>query len=253
MPEHTKAIRLKEVSEAGDVSADIATLNVKDHDGDVTLPGAFGKQDVRIVGGHNWDDILLGKGTITDEDGKKARFDGKFNLDDPKAKALHSKVMFDMQVGDPMIEWSYGYDVHEGGEKSGDFEDGQANFYQPLADGSPGLKVFEVSPVFLGAGIGTGTTAVKSRKFIDHVESVHKDLADAVERAEQIANLRAEDGKQISDEAQRLLGELAAALPGFAAKLEGVLAAPQDDSDMWFALDMAQTEWESLRQSGVID
>lgn len=145
----------------GTVEARIATLGVKDRDKDVTLPGFFGTQPVSIVGSHDWSDIMLGKGTVTDENGEFAHFKGKMNLDDPEAAALHSKLMFDMDHPPPLIEWSYGFEILPGGSRKGDHDGEEVQFLGPKEDGTPGAKVWEVSPVMAGAGIDTGTLTAK--------------------------------------------------------------------------------------------
>lgn len=162
-----KLLSLKASGDAGEVVADIATLNTKDKDGDVTLPGYFGEQAATIVLAHEWGPVMLGKGSITEVD-DKARFSGSFNMskDDPEARAVFSRLKFDQDpsFGDPRIEWSYGYQTLEGGAEvfSDHPEFGDGTFLQPLKDGSPGVDVAEVSPVMIGAGEGTGTVAVKN-------------------------------------------------------------------------------------------
>lgn len=162
MKRFTKRLTEFKAQADGSVTAVIATLNVKDHDRDVTLPGFFGSQPAVIVGSHDWSDLMLGKGMVT-EKGEQAIFEGAFNLDDPDAKAVHSKLMYDLDHPPALLEWSYGFEVHKGGASRGQHEGEDVQFLQPLADGSPGAKVWEVSPVIAGAGIGTGTLAAKNR------------------------------------------------------------------------------------------
>lgn len=158
-----KLLDLKAEGDAGEVVATIATLNVKDKDGDVTLPGYFGKQPASILLSHDWGPVMLGKGTISETD-TEARFSGKFNMspDDPEARAVFSRLKFDQDNPPKQIEWSYGYSVLDGAtEKFTDHPDfGDGTFLGPVDEG-PGVKVAEVSPVVLGAGEGTGTVSVK--------------------------------------------------------------------------------------------
>ena len=254
----TKRLMLKDITEAGELSADIATLMVKDHDGDVTKPGYFGTQPVSIVSGHNWGDLLLCKGTISDESGTKAVFSGKMNLNDPDAAKLHSKLRFDLDPdnGPPLVEWSYGYDTLPGGESKGDFAGETVNFLQPLEDGSPGADVAEVSPVVRGAGIGTGTTGVKSRRFADHLESVTKDVAEAIKRAEAVAALRAEDGKEVSPQAQRLLEYLIAELGDLTTRAQALSEPKDQPAETPGQMDLLQLQYEAFvgqRQGVPID
>jgi len=147
------AIELKEDDgEEGTFQAVFSRLNVIDYDGDITLPGAFTNgQKVRIsYWGHRWQDLPVGRGEIH-ADNEKAWVDGKFFLDTTPGLETYKTVknLAELQ------EWSYGFDIleAENGEKDG-------KYVRYLKS----LKVHEVAPVFLGAGIGTETTAIKSNK-----------------------------------------------------------------------------------------
>ena len=138
----------------GEVEAVFAVLNVIDHDGDVTLPGAFESgTEVRIsaYNHESWKGALpVGKGVIS-EVGDQAILKGQFFLDTTGGRDTFEVVK---QMGD-LQEWSYGYDVLVGepGAKDGQ----RVQFLKRLA-------VHEVSPVMLGAGIDTRTLAVKGRQ-----------------------------------------------------------------------------------------
>ena len=137
----------------GTVECIFSTFNVRDHDGDVTLPGAFteGQQCAISAYGHRiWDGAPpVGKGSIT-ANTKEARFKGQFFMDIPEAKStfLAVKGMGDLQ------EWSYGFDIADAemGEKDGE----RVRFLKTIS-------VYEVSPVLRGAGIRTRTTSAKNR------------------------------------------------------------------------------------------
>lgn len=155
MPQ-TKALRGLKITNAdeGRVSALFATFNVKDHDGDVTLPDAFQDgEGVRIsVYNHgSWGpgQLPVGKGVVrTTKDGPV--LEGQFFLNTTAGADTFETVK---QMGD-LQEWSYGYDVldSERGTKDGE----KVRFLKKM-------KVHEVSPVLLGAGIGTQTLGVKGR------------------------------------------------------------------------------------------
>ena len=136
--------------EAGTFRATIATLNVVDHDNDVTVPGAFKTgQAVRIARwGHNWGDLPIGKGVIGADD-KRAYVDGKLFLDTTHGKDAYTTIK---ELGE-LAEWSYGYDVVD--SELGQWEGKDVRFLKAL-------DVFECSPVMLGAGIGTGTDSIKA-------------------------------------------------------------------------------------------
>ena len=203
-----KQIELKEVSGSGEVAALIATYGVVDKDGDVTERGFFGTQDVKIVSSHSWSDVLLGKGVLSDSD-DGAVLEGKLNLDDPDGRNLHSKLMFDMENPPPLIEWSYGFKVLEGGSrepgKSGD-PSGARRILQARPSGEPGAKVYEASPVLVGAGEGTGTLAVKSGETVSILEALaEKGDADAAELLRLHAALDAEsEGKRFVEHVDRV-------------------------------------------------
>jgi len=151
-------IELKEAGEAGEAgefTAIFSTFNVIDLQGDVTLPGAFKDgQAVRVsYWGHRWQDLPSGRGVIHADD-EKAWIDGKFFLDTDAGAETYKTVK---NLGD-LQEFSFGFDVDLSEE--GVFEGIPVRFLKALT-------VHEVSPVFLGAGIGTGTVAIKSAESAD--------------------------------------------------------------------------------------
>lgn len=147
----TIKLQLKEGAPEGSVLAVFSTFNVIDKDGDVTLPGAFGDgTPVRISSwGHKWQELPVGRGVIQ-ADEKQAAMDGHFFLDTiGGADTYHTvKGLEELQ------EWSYGYNVLE--SEDGEFEGQQVRFLKKL-------EVHEISPVMKGAGIDTGTLAIKAQ------------------------------------------------------------------------------------------
>lgn len=133
----------------GSFVATFASLNVVDHDGDVTVPGAFKDgQAVRIAQfGHNWSAPPIGAGVIH-ADQERAWVEGQFFLGMPEAQSTYESVK---GLGG-LAEWSYGYDVLDAAP--GEFQGEQVRYLR-------GLEVHEVSPVMLGAGIGTRTETIK--------------------------------------------------------------------------------------------
>ena len=170
----TKIFRAKQVDDAGVASAVIATLNVIDHDGDVTLPGAFGTQHVPVVPTHDWESVPLGKAVLR-ESSNEAIADIKFNLNSPTAREWHSALKFDMEHGTPLQQWSYSYDVLK--ESKGEFEGRQVRFLKDL-------KVHEVGPLILGAGINTRTLAVKERP--GEVRSILNEVKETLHKTKRI-------------------------------------------------------------------
>lgn len=152
-------VQVKVVDESkGEVQCVFSTLNVIDKDRDVTLPGAFGEQKVRIsaYNHQSWSDELpIGKGVIR-EVGNEAILDGQFFMDVQKAKDTFNTI----KHLEDLMEWSYGYDVLErdhGTWPPGDAKGEDVQFLKKL-------KVHEVSPVILGAGENTRTLSAKSAK-----------------------------------------------------------------------------------------
>lgn len=148
----TASGHLKALDDAGVGSAVFATLGVIDKDGDVTLPGAFGSQDVVIVPAHDWTHVPIGRATIR-EHGNEAIADFRLNLDIAAARDWHAALKFDLATGRPLQEWSYGFHVSR--ESRGEHGGRQVRFLEAL-------DVHEVSPVLLGAGVGTRTLAAKT-------------------------------------------------------------------------------------------
>ena len=134
----------------GEVRAVISTMNIIDKDGDLTLPGAFGEQRVIISAyGHgSWQgDLPVGKGRIHEE-GEEAIMEGAFFLDTVNGRETYQTVK---DVGE-LQEWSYALP--------------KIDYEMQTIDGErvrvlKHIEVPEVSPVLLGAGIGTRTLDIK--------------------------------------------------------------------------------------------
>jgi hypothetical protein len=151
-------MEVKADGEQGLVRAVFATLNVEDSDGDVTLPGAFGNQKVRLgAWGHAWNELPVGKGVIAEE-GDKAVFDGGFFLDtDAGREHFHTiKNLAELQ------EWSYGFKVLE--SEASEVNGRRVRLLKKLL-------VHEVSPVMLGAGVDTMTVDIKATKVWEETEN----------------------------------------------------------------------------------
>jgi len=147
---YRSAIELKEDGAPGEFRAVFSTFNVIDHDHDVTIPGAFTEgEKVRIsYWGHRWEDLPVGRGEIH-QDEEKAWVDGRFFLDTEPGQQTYLTV----KNLEELQEWSYGFDIEE--SELGQFEEQDVQFLRRLT-------VYEVSPVMLGAGIGTRTETIKS-------------------------------------------------------------------------------------------
>lgn len=147
----------KDVSK-GTFRARFATTNVVDHDKDVTFPGAFpaGKEIVISAYQHtSWTGALpTGKGVVG-QDSEKAWVDGQFFIGTPHGLAAYETV----KALGGLQEWSYGYDVLEAS-----YDEERLKEFPGALRGLIKVDVHEVSPVLLGAGIGTATEAIKAAK-----------------------------------------------------------------------------------------
>jgi len=152
-----KAVRSVELKDAeeGKVRAVVATLGAVDKDGDIITPGAFGTQDV-VVSGFNHGSfegtLPAGRGTVT-ESGSKAVADLQFFMDTNGGADAFRTVKNLGELG----EWSFGFDIGPGGRRDPTPEEREAGAVRVLTS----LEVHEVSPVLMGAGVGTGTLVAK--------------------------------------------------------------------------------------------
>ena len=140
----------------GAVVARIATLDVVDRDGDLTVSGAFGSVEDIKVSPFNHSSaygaaLPVGVGKVF-ERGGAAFFEGLLFLDTFGGRELHTTLKRLSEAGAPS-EWSYGFEVVESEDAMRG--DQRVRVLKRLA-------LFEVSPVLRGAGIGTQTVSVKS-------------------------------------------------------------------------------------------
>lgn len=147
-------VEVKEIDNEGSGLARIATLDVIDSDQDLTIPGAFGEQHVKVLPTHNWGSVPLGRARVF-EKGKDVLAEFHLNLETAVGKEWHSALKFDMVGGKPLQEWSYGFSVLKSR-----FEERDEGRIRILEE----LKVHEVSPVVIGSGVDTGTLAIKAGK-----------------------------------------------------------------------------------------
>lgn len=214
------AVELKADVE-GSFRATFATLNVIDLDGDVTKEGAFSKQPVRVSGfGHNWSEYIIGDGDI-DADKTKAWADAQFYLDTSRGLDTYRSVK--RASAKKLQEWSYGFDVLK--SSFGQFEGREVRFLEELL-------VHEVSPVMIGAGIGTGTDRIKSSgiTLATRVEQHLTDTEELVRHVRAAVSMRAKEGRVLSGANRDLIKNTADALSTALEQLKALLAAT-DTSD----------------------
>lgn len=186
-----------------------ATFHAKDHDGDVTLPGAFAGNNAVVVSayGHkSWDgELPVGTARIHETD-KDARATIEFFMDTPHGAATFHTVKGLARKG--LGDYSYGFEPVERGDPTPEMQkDGIRRVLKRL-------KVFEVSPVLRGAGIGTRTLVVKGRKAAqEDVATAIEQLGRAIARHERHMNgTEPVDGPDGERSQQAMMDEMRAAL-----------------------------------------
>lgn len=160
-------------AEKGEVSAVFATLDVIDSDGDVTVKGAFedGASCVISAYGHqSWKGKLpVGKGRIR-ETKTEAIFDGRFFMDTIDGLDTFKVVKALTDDDGPGQEWSYG--LVDMVTERGEFDGQKVRFIKSV-------RVPEVSPVLLGAGVNTRTLVAKARSLKTPNSETEEALRDA--------------------------------------------------------------------------
>jgi hypothetical protein len=145
-------------NQPGAFLATIATLNVVDHDGDVTVPGAFKQGQEVVISAYqhgSWEGALpVGKGIIGAND-SRAWVDGEFFLSTLAGKETYATV----KALGRLVEWSYGFDPI-----GASYDPGELAQWPGARRILTKLDVFEASPVLKGAGIGTGTDSIKGNR-----------------------------------------------------------------------------------------
>lgn len=150
---NTKTLTNVEIKNAarGEVSAVFATFNVVDADGDVTVPGAFagnGEVPISAYGHASWGSgVPIGKGSIRETD-TEAILDGRLFMDTQAGRDTFAAIKELGELG----QWSYGYDTLLA--DPGTMDGREVQFLKQQ-------RVYEVSPVLRGAGVGTRTISAK--------------------------------------------------------------------------------------------
>lgn len=145
---HHGAVELKGDG-SGELRAVFARFNVIDHDGDVTLPGAFdvGKEVLIGAYGHRMSEPNIGKGVLG-ADHREAWISGRLYLDTMGGADAYKVI----KANGSLQEWSYVFLIRDAAP--GDFQGKRVRFLKSV-------EVLSVDPVLKGAGIGTRTTSIK--------------------------------------------------------------------------------------------
>lgn len=207
---------VKTLDENGAGVAVIATLNIKDKDNDVTLAGAFGEQIVAVVPAHDWQEAPIGKAKIHEHE-NEALADFKLNLKTDLGRNWYESLKFDLDHPPAKQEYSYGFTILDSGQ--GEFGGEPVRFLKKL-------QVHEVSPVLLGAGVGTRTVALKDEKRLSMADQFVKTMSDVealVCRLDAIAEMRARSGRGLSKDRIEEIKSLKALID----RLERLIQSPQ--------------------------
>ncbi len=145
------------------------------------------------------------------EGDERAVFKGSLFLDtDAGADAYRTiKAMGDL------MEYSWGFRILDA-----DFVERDAEYIRVIKR----AELFEVSPVLVGAGIGTGTLSLKhGLPLYDHGDAVLEAVRDFVSRVEVRTDYRAKEGRTLSSANRERLQAIADALSGAAGDLKAIL------------------------------
>lgn len=145
---------------SGEVMARVAVINTVDRDQDVFLPGCFGSGCKVKMSSYGHDTILEGAppagiGTITEEGGE-AILRGRFFMSTQRGQEAFATVR---ELGDDG-EWSVGFQ-RALVKQAPMTDDWRSKGARRLIAGVP---LIEVSPVFMGAQMGTSTLWTKHAK-----------------------------------------------------------------------------------------
>ena len=210
-----KEVKLTTTNEVeGKVEAVFSVFNEIDSDGDVVRPNSiksgYGDRGVAMVWAHDWKDVI-GRGQIIQEQ-DRAVFKGQFIMDTERGRDAFNtvKAMGDLQ------QWSFGYEVMEsenGTFKKDNEEEVEVRYLNEV-------KVWEVSPVLVGANQNTETVLVKEQsdieeikeptgtRFSTDVDELLIKLSAVLKRAKELTALRISKEKLLSDGSTEVLSEL---------------------------------------------
>ena len=242
-----KSIRMElKADSEGSFTARIATLNVVDSDGDLTVPGAFKANTPVLVSAYqhgSWSGALPVGRAVLNEKGDEVIAEGQFNLNMTLGREHYEAVKFT----DELQEWSYGFMVTKVAN------DEELDSWAREHDGARPQRIiksvdpFEISPVLKGAGVGTATLGIKSgMPYAEHMDAVLAAVDSATDRTKSLAGLRRKEGRDLSAANRKRIEELVHSLSEVKAELETVLVEPEDHAkeiDALF-LEYAQIQLE---------
>lgn len=158
-----------EVTDEGTVTAVIATLGVKDHDGDVAFKSSFPADGTKLVmsayGHKSWDGQLpLGFGTLEVSE-TEAVVKGQFLMDSDQGRNAYVTVKALSEQG--LQEWSYSLT---------DIKAHRDTFKGETVRILDSFEMKEFSPTLKGAGIDTRTLAIKDHPDVKQSDVMLREL-----------------------------------------------------------------------------
>jgi len=213
---------VKDGGQPGAVSAVFSTFGVVDADNDVVLATALTHgQAVPMTWAHRWD-LPVGKGIVQVGE-NQAVFDGEFFLETDAGLEAYKTV----RAMGPLQEWSWGFRVIDAG-----YEQRDEKFVRVIKR----AEVFEVSPVLVGAGVGTYTVGIKSgdghMALADQGDAVLAAATDLAGRLRALAALRAKEGRVLSDANRKRLAALSEALRTVLTDVDELLRSTEPEKGL---------------------
>jgi hypothetical protein len=137
----------------------VATLNHPDADRDTIKSGFFSHRPMEslVVPAHRWDAVPLGR-AVTWESGSVIKSVLTFNGTQAASEWFQS-IADDFETGRPLQQYSWGFKPYP--DAMTHTKSGRDLHARP--DGSPGIQLFEISPVLVAASVGTVTTGIKAQ------------------------------------------------------------------------------------------
>jgi hypothetical protein len=145
-------LAVKQVSE-GKVVATLARLGVRDRDGDVLVPGLLkGGQLVAIKPQHKWDHVDLGVAHVYETNQGTLEAAMEFNMAISSARDWYEAIKFSHEKKRRQ-QYSFGFEIED--KSFGEHEGKESRFLKRM-------ECAEVSPVLIGASVGSETLLVKA-------------------------------------------------------------------------------------------
>jgi HK97 family phage prohead protease len=220
--------------EPGSVQAVFSTFDVVDSDNDIVLASAFTDgQPVPMTWSHQWD-MPVGKGIVRVRE-NDALFDGNFFIETDAGAEAYKTV----KAMGPLQEWSWGFRVIDAAYEQRDQE-----FVRVIKR----AEMFEVSPVLVGAGVGTYTEAIKGHTaYADEGEAVLATIEAFIGRSKSLAEMRRKEGRVLSDANRKRLSSLLESLQAVEADIAELLTTTEPQAPKGVDVERLFVEFQHIR------